>query len=58
MQWLQQMLTDLLSQMCELSWIVLLESSGGSRNLERGVQPLAHEAHSKIIWLPRPLPVH
>ena len=23
--------------------------SGGSRNLERGVQPLAHEAHSKFF---------
>jgi len=33
------------------------EGSGGSRNLERGVQPLAHEAHSRIFGLPRPLPV-
>jgi len=31
--------------------------SGGSRNLERGVQPLAHEAHPKMFGLPRPLPV-
>ena len=31
--------------------------SGRSRNLERGVKPLAHEVHSKIFWLPHPLPV-
>jgi len=31
--------------------------SGGSRNLERGVQPWAHEAHRKVFGLPRPLPV-
>ena len=29
--------------------IILVQDSGGSRNLERGVQPLAHEAHSKIF---------
>jgi len=29
-------------------------SSGGSRNLERGVQPLAHEAHSKIFLVATP----
>ena len=32
-------------------------SSGRFRNLERGVQPLAHEVHPKIFGLPRPLPV-
>ena len=31
--------------------------SGGSRNLERGVQPRSHEARPKIFGLPRPLPV-
>ena len=31
--------------------------SGGARNLERGVLPLVHEAHLKILGLPRPLPV-
>ena len=30
--------------------------SGGSRNLERGVHPLAHKLHPKRLWLPRPLP--
>jgi len=29
--------------------------SGGFRNLERGIQPLAREAHPQIFWLPRPL---
>ena len=29
--------------------------SGGFRNLERGVQSLAREAHPKIFWLPCPL---
>jgi len=32
------------------------ESSGGSRNLERGVQLRVYEAHPKIFGLPRPLP--
>ena len=32
-------------------------SSRGFRNLERGVQPLPHEAHPKILEVPRPLPV-
>jgi len=31
---------------------VSIHLSGGSRNLERGVQ---HEAHPKIFGLPRPL---
>jgi len=31
--------------------------SGGFRNLERGIQPLACEAHLQILGLPRPLPV-
>jgi len=31
-------------------------SSGGSRNLERGVQLRVHEAHPKMFGLPRPLP--
>ena len=35
----------------------MLIGSGGSRNLERGVQPRAHEAHPKLFGLPRPLPV-
>ena len=26
-------------------------------DLERGVQPLAHEAHPKMLGVPRPLPV-
>jgi len=30
--------------------------SGGSRNLERGVQLRVHEANPKIFGLPRPLP--
>ena len=30
--------------------------SGRFRNLERGVQPLVREAHSKICGLSRPLP--
>ena len=32
-------------------------SSGGFRNLERGVQPLACEVHPNIFGLSRPLPV-
>ena len=32
--------------------------SGGFRNLERGVQPLAREAQPKIFGLPRPLLVN
>ena len=32
-------------------------SGGEFRNLERGVQPLAHEVRPKILGLPRPLPV-
>ena len=32
-------------------------TSGGSRNWDRGVQPLAHETHPKNFWLPHPLPV-
>jgi len=31
-------------------------SSGGSRNLQRGVQLRVHEAQPKIFGLPRPLP--
>ena len=31
--------------------------SGRFRNSERGVQPLAREARSQILGLPRPLPV-
>ena len=31
--------------------------SGGFRNSERGVQPLAREARPQIFWLPRPLSV-
>ena len=38
-----------LTQLC---WMKIV-FSGGFRNLERGVQPLARE----IFWLPRPLPV-
>ena len=34
-----------------------VDISGGSRNLERGVQPRANEAHPKIFGLPRPFPV-
>ena len=34
----------------------LISGSGGSRNLERGVQLRVHEAHPKIFGLPRPLP--
>ena len=33
----------------------LLQSSGGFRNLERGVQPLACKAHLKMFKFPRPL---
>ena len=32
-------------------------TSGGSRNLERGVQLWAQEAHPKVFGLPCPLPV-
>ena len=32
-------------------------NSGGFRNSERGVQPLAREARWQILGLPRPLPV-
>jgi len=32
-------------------------TSGGSRNLERGVQPRAHEKLPKTLGFPRPLPV-
>ena len=40
------------------SWDHLLyTSSGGFRNSERGVQPLAREARPQILGLPRPLPV-
>ena len=39
-----------------LSTVQLHQCSGGFRNLERGVQPLAREAHPKILGLPRPLP--
>ena len=38
----------------ELAYLVI--SSGGSRNLERGVQLRVHEAQPKIFGLPRPLP--
>ena len=31
-----------------------LEGSGGSRNLERGVQSLAREARRKIFWVAMP----
>ena len=31
--------------------------SGGFRNLERGVQPLAREAQPKMVGVPHPLPV-
>ena len=34
---------------------IVMVSSGGSRNLERGVQPLVHEGHPKIFGLLRPL---
>ena len=34
-----------------------IHGSGGSRNLERGVQLLAHEARRKFFGLPRPLSV-
>ena len=40
----------LYTQRVKIAWA----SSGGSRNLERGVQP---RAHPKIFGLPRPLPV-
>jgi len=33
-----------------------VDISGGSRNLERGVQLRIREAHPKIFGLPRPLP--
>ena len=33
------------------------ECSGGFRNSERGVQPLAREARPQIFGLPRPLSV-
>jgi len=39
------------------AYVALKEySSGGSRNLERGVQLQVHEAHLKIFGLPCPLP--
>ena len=47
------------------TWVYILDSrkhalymitSGGSRNLERGVQLRVHEAHPKIFGLPCPLP--
>ena len=40
-----------------LVYIVQSNNSGGFRNLERGVQPLAGEAQPKIFGLPCPLPV-
>ena len=40
-----------------LVYIVQSNNSGGFRNLERGVQPLAGEAQPKIFELPCPLPV-
>jgi len=36
--------------------IVMHNHSGGSRNLERGVQLRVHEVQLKIFGLPRPLP--
>ena len=39
------------------TWWHSLMHSGGSRNLERGVQPLLHKARPKIFGLPCPLPV-
>ena len=33
-------------------------SSGGFRNLEGGVQPLAHEVHPKIFGVPTPTSGH
>jgi len=42
---------------CEcLTWEIVEAVSGGSRNLERGVQLRVHKAHPKIFGLPRPLP--
>ena len=35
-----------------------LTCSGGSRNLERGVQPLAHEAHPQVFWVATPTSGH
>ena len=51
-------------KLCSLHSIMLiriaslyLKYSGGFRDLERGVQPLACEAYPKVFGLPRPLPV-
>ena len=48
--------------LCEESGLYCVRSdhnpSGGFRNLERGVQPLAREALPKILGLPRPLSVN
>ena len=35
----------------------IARNSGGFRNSEWGVQPLAREARPQIFWLPRPLSV-
>ena len=57
-------LTVFLNRNYTHSWISRLEGchflseySGGFRNSERGVQPLAREARSQILGSPRPLPV-
>ena len=41
----------------KLQLFMVVYYSGGFRNSERGVQPLAHEACSQIFGLPRPLSV-
>ena len=38
-------------------WVIYILVSGGFRNSERGVQPLAREARRQIFGLPRPLSV-
>ena len=43
--------------LCTAFQFLILLCSGGFRNLERGVQPLARKAQPKILGLPRPLPV-
>ena len=43
------------SYACAFIHFAIMDPSGGFRNLERGVQPLAREALAKIFGLPRPL---
>ena len=43
--------------LAKCSWTKCVIISGGFRNSERGIQPLAREARPQILGLPRPLPV-